>query len=190
NTEKSPAATSVSFLSSALKVTQHWAKSASIAAKKEFGIVLEYYEGRYEGRSNDHPEELSHWQSGATVAKGSMSMSLQKLYDQKKKAGGVGTLGLEELLQSERPEKVMEINKRISNALATIAFALLAVPLGITAQRKETSVGFAISLAIGLVYYLLFFVTNLAHDRPKYHPELLVWAPNVLFMIVGAIRFF
>lgn len=190
NTEKSPALSSPTFLNIALKTTAHWARSAYTAGRKEFGIVLEFFNGRYEGRSNDHPDELSRWQSGATVAQGSISISLQKLYDQKKKAGGVGTLGLQELLQSEKPEKVIEINKRISNALATIAFALLAIPLGITAQRKETSVGFAISLAIGLVYYLMFFVTDLARQHPKWHPELLVWAPNVLFFMVGTFRFF
>jgi lipopolysaccharide export LptBFGC system permease protein LptF len=187
NTEKSPTGT---FLETATKMGVHWAKSARIAGKKELAIVLEYFDGRYEARSNDHPDELNRWQSGATVQRGSMSMSLQKLYDQKKKIGGVSTLGLEELLSSQSPNRDIEINKRISNAMATIAFALLAVPLGITAQRKETSVGFAISLAIGLVYYLLFFLTDLARTHPKWHPEMLVWAPNVLFLLVGSIRFF
>jgi lipopolysaccharide export system permease protein len=83
----------------------------------------------------------------------------------------------------------MELNKRYSNALATLAFALLAVPLAITAQRKETSVGFAISLAIGLSYYLFFFLADMARSRPKWHPELLVWVPNLIFLIIGAARF-
>ena len=98
-------------------------------------------------------------------------------------------MALGELLATEKSEKTIEINKRLSNALATLAFALLAVPLAITAQRKETSVGFAISLAIGLVYYLFFFLTDMARNRPHLHPELLVWVPNIVFFSIGAMRF-
>jgi len=98
-------------------------------------------------------------------------------------------MALGELLSTKRPDGLMELNKRYSNALATLAFALLAVPLAITAQRKETSVGFAISLAIGLSYYLFFFLADMARSRPKWHPELLVWVPNLIFLIIGAVRF-
>ncbi len=172
-----------------LELKQIEVKTPGAPSKKELGIVLSYFQGRYEGRDNGHPDDIARWHAGSSIEQGSISISLEKLYEQKKKIGGVSTLGLEELLKSERPEAVVEFNKRLSFAMATLAFALFAIPLAITAQRKETSVGFAISLAIGLVYYLLFFLTDFARSRPKLHPELLVWAPNALFFLIGSIRF-
>jgi lipopolysaccharide export system permease protein len=191
NSEKSPTATALGFLDSALATCRHWAKSASVASRREFGIVLTFTDGRYEGRSNDHPDDISRWQPAATIQSGSMSISLQKLYEQKKKFAGISTLDLQQLLRSDRAEKVGELNKRISNGLATLVFTLLAIPLGITAQRKETSVGFAISLAICLSYYALSFgMSSLSRAHPNITPELFIWAPNVLFLIVGCIGFF
>jgi lipopolysaccharide export LptBFGC system permease protein LptF len=40
-----------------------------------------------------------------------------------------------------------------------------------------------------LLYYLLLFAVDLTRNRPSLHPELLVWAPNVLFFALGAYRF-
>jgi LPS export ABC transporter permease LptF len=158
--------------------------------EQELQIILRYSDGRFEQRDEKHPDELARWYAGVVVQKGSAEISLKELYEKKKKVGGVGTLGIEQLLKNEKPEATTELNKRVSNALATIAFALLGIPLAITAQRKETSVGFAISLVIGLIYYLFFFLADMARGRPKLHPELLVWLPNIVFLAIGAFRFY
>ena len=63
------------------------------------------------------------------------------------------------------------------------------MPLAVTAQRKETSVGFAASLVLGMCYFFLIFMADLARNRPAYHPALLVWLPNVIFFSIGAYRF-
>jgi lipopolysaccharide export system permease protein len=152
-------------------------------------ILLKLSRFRFEQRDEDHPDDLSRWRNGITVEEGSIPIPLRELYEKKRKAGGVGTMAMAELLKTEKAEATVELNKRLSNALATLAFALLAVPLAITAQRKETSVGFAISLAIGLSYYLFFFLADMARGRPKWHPELLVWVPNIVFLVIGAVRF-
>ena len=164
-------------------------KNSKGEIEQEKQLILKLRDGRYEQRDDNHPDELSRLRNGIVVAEGSVSISLKALYEKKQKAGGVSSMALGELLATEKSEKTIEINKRLSNALATLAFALLAVPLAITAQRKETSVGFAISLAIGLVYYLFFFLTDMARNRPHLHPELLVWVPNIVFFTIGAIRF-
>jgi lipopolysaccharide export system permease protein len=172
-----------------LVLTKNPVKLADGRTEEQWQILLRYSEGRYEERDEKHPDDIAYWRPGVVVGAGSVPIDLNTLYEAKKKVGGIGTLGLEQLLNTEKPEATVELNKRLSNALATLAFALLAIPLAITAQRKETSVGFAISLAIGLVYYALFFIVDMARSRPKLHPELLVWAPNVLFFLVGSIRF-
>ncbi len=155
----------------------------------EMQIVLRLLSGRYEQRDEKHPDDIFRVRPGITIKEGSVAISLKELYEKKKKIGGVGTMAIGQLLDTEQSEARVELNKRVSNALATIAFALLAVPLAITAQRKETSVGFAISLVIGLIYYLFFFLADMARGRPKLHPELLVWLPNIIFIAIGAFRF-
>lgn len=156
---------------------------------EEKQIILKLLHGLYEQRDEDHPTDISRIRQGITVEEGSIAISLKELYEKQRKTKSVGALPIGELLDSDRPEKVVELSKRLGNALATIALALLAVPLAVTAQRKETSVGFAISLALGLCYYFLIFMADLAHNRPALHPALLVWLPNLLFFGIGTYRF-
>jgi lipopolysaccharide export system permease protein len=150
-------------------------------------MILKLYDGRYEERDEAHPQDLSRIRPGITLDEGSIAISLQSLYEKQRKSRGISALPLGELLG--KPEGMVELNKRLSNALATLAFALLGIPLAVTAQRKETSVGFAISLGIGLIYYLLLFVASLARDKASLHPEILIWLPTLLFLLVGVYRF-
>ena len=156
---------------------------------QERQIILKLRHEMFEQRDEDHPNDLSRVRQGIVVEEGSIAISLKELYEKQRKAKGVGALPIGELLESDRPDRHVELSKRIGNALATIALALLAVPLGITAQRKETSVGFAISLALGLSYYVLIFMADLVRNRPAFHPVWFVWLPNVLFFSIGAYRF-
>ena len=159
----------------------------SVTEEKQ--IILKMHNYLFEMRDEDHPEDISRIRPGITVEQGSIAMPLKKLYERQRKAKGLGALPIGELLDSDRPERLVELNKRIGNALATIALALLAVPLAVTAQRKETSVGFAASLVLGMCYFFLVFVADLARNRPALHPALLVWLPNLIFLSVGAYRF-
>ena len=156
---------------------------------EEKQIILNLRNGLFEQRDDDHPEDISRVRPGITVEHGTIAMPLKKLYERQRKTKGVGALPIAELLESDKPEKIVELNKRIGNALGTIALALLAVPLAVTAQRKETSVGFAASLVLGMCYFFLMFMADLARNRPAYHPALLVWLPNVIFFSIGAYRF-
>lgn len=79
-----------------------------------------------------------------------------------------------------------EISKRFSLSFASIAFALVAVPLGIVAQRRETSVGFGISLAVAFGYFFFVALSHSMQDNAAAFPYLLVWVPNVLFVAAGA----
>jgi len=152
-------------------------------------IILTLRKALYEQRDENHPDDLSRIRSGITLDEGSIAISLKDLYEKKRRGRNVGALPIGELLKTEKPEARVELSKRFSTALATIALALLAVPLAVAAQRKETAVGFSISLALGLLYYLLLFFVDFARNRPALHPELLVWLPNVLFFALGAYRF-
>jgi lipopolysaccharide export system permease protein len=64
------------------------------------------------------------------------------------------------------------------------------VPLAITAHRKETSIGFLISLCVALVYYLFIIVANTVREKPQWHPAELVWVPNILCVVFGGWLFY
>jgi lipopolysaccharide export system permease protein len=80
----------------------------------------------------------------------------------------------------------VEMSKRVSLSLACIAFAIVAMPLGVTAQRKETSIGFAISLALAFAYFFFVVLAEMLRDNTALHPYLLLWVPNALFIGIGA----
>ena len=84
----------------------------------------------------------------------------------------------------------VEYHRRLSLALACLAFPLVGVPLGTIAHRKETSVGFAISLVVGFAYFLFIIMARTFENTPRAHPVLLIWLPNILFGLLGAFLFF
>jgi lipopolysaccharide export system permease protein len=82
-----------------------------------------------------------------------------------------------------------ETNKRFSFSLASFAFCLIAVPLAITAHRKETSIGFLFSLIVAFVYFFFIIMVDTVRSNPKFHPEFLIWLPNIVFISLGAVLF-
>ena len=166
-----------------------WKSQPDGTVSEERQIVLKLRNEFYEERDESHPYDLSRIRHGITAQEGSIAISLKELYEKKRKPKSVGALPIAELLDSDRPEKFVELNKRIGNALATIALALLALPLAVTAQRKETSVGFAISLVLAMTYYFLIFMADLSRHKPALHPAFFVWLPNIIFFTIGGYRF-
>ncbi len=88
---------------------------------------------------------------GIVVSEVPFPISLEEFYKEKFTNRKLESYTLPELQKmfpettgERRTEMAVEINKRFSVSLACFAFALIAVPLGITAHRKETSVGFAL----------------------------------------------
>jgi lipopolysaccharide export system permease protein len=63
------------------------------------------------------------------------------------------------------------------------------VPLGVTAHRRETSAGFAVGLVVAVTYFLFVIIADTLRNNASIHPELLVWFPNVLFLVIGAVLF-
>lgn len=83
-----------------------------------------------------------------------------------------------------------EANMRYSFSLACITFAFVGIPLGITAQRRETSIGFALSLVVAASYIIFITFADSLKEKPGSFPHLLMWVPNVLFLTVGGVLFY
>jgi lipopolysaccharide export system permease protein len=171
-------------------------------------LLLRIYDGRFEQRDETAPKELMKIRQGITMAESTLSISLTELYEKNKKRKGMGSMTAEELLTrldaddkasagvsakqaaADRSSLKTEVNKRFSFSLASFAFALIGVPLAITAHRKETSVGFLLSLIVAFVYFFFIIIADTMRSNPKVHPELLIWLPNVIFITLGAVLFF
>lgn len=90
-----------------------------------------------------------------------------------------------------KPEKLREyrseITKRYSFSFACVAFAFIAIPLGITTRRRDNSSGLVLSLLIGAGYFL---ATSLADQfRSDAMIAAALWLPNVLCVVVGVLLF-
>jgi lipopolysaccharide export system permease protein len=82
-----------------------------------------------------------------------------------------------------------ELTKRYSISLACVAFCFIGIPLGVTAQRRETSIGFALSLGVAVAYFFFIFLGETFGEEESLLPHILMWAPSVLFIGLGAFLF-
>jgi lipopolysaccharide export system permease protein len=166
-------------------------------------LVLKLQNVRYEQRSDKNPTAFSEIKQGITAEQTSLSIALSEKKYGKRANTKISDLTAKDLVHRIRlghdpdhpetpyPAKQLaemktDLNKRFSFAMASLTFALVAVPLGITSQRKETSIGFLLSLAIAFAYFFLIIVAEWTKSKPSLHPELLIWVPNVLFLAIGA----
>lgn len=83
-----------------------------------------------------------------------------------------------------------EVSRRYSFSLSCLALAIVAVPLGINGRRKETSTGLALSILVGLGYFLFFMVADEYNDKAGSTALILYWVPNILCLILGVHMFF
>lgn len=125
-----------------------------------------------------------------------LQLSLERLRDQERKDKPSFYSSRELMKQidaEERKDKKAllrtELHKRYSLSLACIAFCLIGVPLGVTAQRRETSIGFALSMVIAVVYFLGIVIAEVFRDNPHAYPHVLVWLPNIVFIPLGIFLF-
>ena len=90
-----------------------------------------------------------------------------------------------EEMRRNRSKMKVELSKRLVFAMASLCFVLAGIPLGIRAQRKESSIGMAISLAIAIGYYLLALVVISFQKTYCIYPEILIWLPVVICFALG-----
>jgi LPS export ABC transporter permease LptF/LPS export ABC transporter permease LptG len=79
----------------------------------------------------------------------------------------------------------VEIYKKFSIPLACFAFAFIGIPLAETSRRAGRGGGFALSLAILVVYYVLLSNGETWAQEGKLPPAVAMWLPNVLLLVLG-----
>lgn len=160
-------------------------------------LLFRLFNARFEQRDEKDPRDVSKIQQGIIMKEGVFPISLQKFFQEFQGSRRMSSYTLPELVallaqgaDDREDEAVFEVNKRFSTSLACAAFVLIAIPMGITAHRKETSVGFALSLAIAFTYFFFIIMAGTFRNNPAAHPAVLIWVPNVLFFALGSCLFF
>ena len=180
-----------------------FAKRGELETSEE-AVLLHIYDERYEQRDPDFPDDFDKIHPGIVMKESHFSISLAELYEKNRrikvpsqKTPGELRKELKALkagpqndyTKGEIAQILTEINKRYSLSLGSLALALTAVPLAITAHRKETSIGFLFSIIVGFGYFFVGQLATMAQTNPHLHPELLVWLPNIVFGILGVFLF-
>ena len=80
-----------------------------------------------------------------------------------------------------------EMSERFVFTFCPLAFVMIGMPLGITTRRAETSIGGAISLVLVALNYSFIICTEAFQTKSELYPYLLIWIPNVVFMVLGPV---
>ena len=149
-------------------------------------------------REMDTETRVKTYSPGAEAGVANIEIDLSKLREKTNKVSP-STLRSKELLHQiatnpdlsvkKRTTMRTEWHKRMSFSMACLTFVLIGVPLGVTAQRRETSIGFLLSLAIAIIYFLFIIIADTLRDNASVMPHLLMWLPNVIFVSLGIVMF-
>lgn len=155
-------------------------------------LLLELADARIEQRDTSESGHFSKVRQGVTLEKGVFPLSLERFFENFQTSRRLSSYTAAELAGllagaegKRRLEILVEFNKRFSVSLSCIAFALIAVPLGITTHRKETSVGFGLSLVVAFSYFFFILMADTFRGTPAALPQILIWIPNLLFIGLG-----
>ena len=83
----------------------------------------------------------------------------------------------------------VEFWTRLLFATAPIAFALLAVPLGIMSGKGGKAIGFGISIFVIVLYYMLLIIAMHVSEKNYSYAGFIMWFPNIFISACGTILF-
>ncbi len=107
---------------------------------------------------------------------------------------GVREIGLEELQEwkrdpgrSPRLQRLaeVEIHKRFSIPFACIVFGIFALPLGFNTRRGGKASGFALSILVIVVYWIMLDTGEKSAEAGNMPPWLAMWTPNISLAAIG-----
>ncbi len=79
----------------------------------------------------------------------------------------------------------VEFHRRLALPFASIAFALIGFPLGLSTNRGGRSMGLVVSAALMLIYYMVFIGGTQIAGNAQMSPFLGTWGANLGFALLG-----
>ncbi|MBN1473203.1 MAG: LPS export ABC transporter permease LptF [Syntrophaceae bacterium] len=101
----------------------------------------------------------------------------------------VNTMQRRNLEEKTYRELAIELHERFSTPFACIFFSLLALPLGIRSHRAVKSRGVALGIIFATLYYLMRIGGEALSETGYISPVIGVWAPNLIFALLGVYIF-
>lgn len=86
---------------------------------------------------------------------------------------------------AEHYKPLMEWHKKFSLPAASLALALLAMPLGIRARSSRKAYGVGLGLLFFLLYYIMLSIGWVLGESGAYPPQIGMWVPNLVSALVG-----
>jgi len=91
----------------------------------------------------------------------------------------------EDVLAVKRSQSQIEVNKRVSLSMACFAFTLMAIPLGMKTNRRDSHLGLFLCIIMAFLYYFMTIFANSMADKTVLKPDLLIWIPLVIAQVLG-----
>ncbi len=86
--------------------------------------------------------------------------------------------------------RLMEYYKDLAFPTASLVFCILGVPVGIVSKRSGRIGGFAVGVAVVVVYYVLNVTCEFLVTTSVIHPFAGAWMPNGIFALVTIVWFY
>ncbi len=149
-----------------------------------------------ENRNPDDPENFREPPATSAVEELPVQLQLDDLFGRQTLRPKLSWMTFDQLVAEWRrlsgPDQVLErtkvafaLHEKASAGVAVLAFAFLAIPLGIKVSRKETSANLGLALLLVLAYYFMMVTVSWLDDHPNLYPHLLLWLPALSFFGVG-----
>ncbi|NQT30255.1 MAG: YjgP/YjgQ family permease [Candidatus Saganbacteria bacterium] len=79
----------------------------------------------------------------------------------------------------------IQLNMKMALPFASLVFALLGAPLGITSRRASSSLGLGLSILVIFFYYIVTFISMSIGELKIVPPGFSAWLPNIITASVG-----
>jgi lipopolysaccharide export system permease protein len=170
-------------------------------------LVLTLEHAQAEVRDEKDPENFATLRGALSWDKATFDLPLDKLTGKQTVNVKVKWLNFDQLMAErrrlEQPDPAVPpaerarqririqtvIQEKFAIAFSVLAFALVAVPLGIKVSRKETSANLGIAVALAIGYYFITVIVGWFDNKPDLRPDLLMWVPNLAFQALGVWMF-
>ena len=79
----------------------------------------------------------------------------------------------------------VELHQRVAIPMASLVFALIGTPLGLSPHRSSSSTGLGFSIVIIFIYYIIMAVSTALGQGGAIPAVLAAWLPNIIGIIAG-----